>query len=847
MRRRLVRFGGLEQLERRDNPSDYFDLPYAATGNPRHVLDLHVPDSAPIPIPVVVWIHGGGWQRGDEDDWFPAQPLVDAGFAVASVSYRLTSDPGSPHFPDPIHDVKGAVRWLRANAATYGLDPQHFGAMGSSAGGHLAALLGTSGGVTNLEGTIGGITNQSSSVQAVVDLFGPADLFEMWQVPGYAGHGEAGSPESLLIGATVKLNEPLADAASPVTYASADDPPFLIFHGTGTGNTGDGTVPWQQSQLMHNALLAAGANSELHLVPNASHSYGSIVAQLPTAPDMIVDFFSEHLKTTTTTLPLDGTVSLTQITGNSKLNSAGLTGYDYTLTRTDSSTTTGVLIVPNSTGPAPAVVVNHGAAGSIAGARTFGINNGFYFAQAGYVVIAPIYEHAVGNTAFNTAENYRRAADAVAMLLHIDDIDDSLPSVTLPSVATDKIGMFGNSKGAYLTIALAQDSAVKPYLHVAGITAGGCRTNGSAPPASSAPLIDIPFVIQHSEDDGTVPFSEAQALWDNLRPEIRAASVFQSYADLFPPGGPIIEDPDHGLISARPNDVFPLAIDFFNGVLGLNPSPALSLDDMTTNTNTPYVGKSIAVLTNDTLPVGSTIVSITQPGHGITAIQGNNVVYTYSEYINGTTDPDFFGDDFFTYTIATPTNVRDTARVRVQVRPSLPATATIQINDGSVQRSLVKTFTVTFSEPVAFPDGIAAAIQLQRTGPGVPTGNVNLVSTGGGTTYTFTFGDPVFAPTSGGKSLIDGLYTITLLANKIQGVGGALDGDGDGNPGGDQVLPIHRLFGDGNGDRRVDSADFAAFRSVFGTSNVQIFDADNDGVVNSNDFAEFRKRFGMMI
>src|SRR5262245_46027164 len=196
MRRRLVRFGGLEQLVRRDNPSVYLDLPYAATGNPRHVLDLHIPDGAPTPIPVVVWIHGGGWQSGDEDDWVPAQPLVNAGFAVASVSYRLTTDSGSPHFPDPIQDVKGAVRWLRANAATYVFDPQHIGAMGSSAGGHLAAWLGTSGGVTSLEGTIGGNSNQSSSVQAVVDLFGPSDLFEMWQVPGYAGHGEAGSPES---------------------------------------------------------------------------------------------------------------------------------------------------------------------------------------------------------------------------------------------------------------------------------------------------------------------------------------------------------------------------------------------------------------------------------------------------------------------------------------------------------------------------------------------------------------------------------------------------------------------------------------------------------------------------
>ena len=171
--------------------------------------------------------------------------------------------------------------------------------------------------------------------------------------------------------------------------------------------------------------------------------------------------------------------------------------------------------------------------------------------------------------------------------------------------------------------------------------------------------------------------------------------------------------------------------------------------------------------------------------------------------------------------------------------------ATVQINDSSAQRSMVTSLTIALNVPVVFPNGIESALQLTRNGPGEPTGAVNLSFQQSGNAFTVNFNDPLFA--SGlAKSLIDGRYTLTLVASKIQGAAGPLDGNGDGIAGDDQVLMFHRLFGDANGDARVDSIDFTAFRAAFGVASTA-FDFYADGVVNSNDFAEFRKRFGVMV
>jgi len=171
-----------------------------------------------------------------------------------------------------------------------------------------------------------------------------------------------------------------------------------------------------------------------------------------------------------------------------------------------------------------------------------------------------------------------------------------------------------------------------------------------------------------------------------------------------------------------------------------------------------------------------------------------------------------------------------------------PPTALVQVNDGSAQRSRVTSFQVTFSETVTFPSGLAAAFQLQRTGPGGPTGTVTLAFNQVANVITITFNDATFAPTGG--SLIDGLYTLTLVASKIQGAGGSFDGDGNGVGGDNQTLLTHRLFGDNDGDRDVDAQDFGAFRAAFGGTSNLAFDFDGDGDVDAQDFGQFRSRFG---
>ncbi|MFN0135014.1 MAG: alpha/beta hydrolase fold domain-containing protein, partial [Phycisphaerae bacterium] len=185
-------------------------LTYATLGGQPLLLDLYLPASAQPPYPVVVWIHGGGWSGGSRLPAANAGPLTQAGFAVASIDYRLTSQAGQfgalpVTFPAQIHDVKAAVRWLRANASQFDLDRSRFGSWGSSAGGHLSALLGTSGELSTLEGNVGGNRQYTSLIHACVDYFGPTDLINMQldvaTPPGSVGdHDAFNSPESRLIG-----------------------------------------------------------------------------------------------------------------------------------------------------------------------------------------------------------------------------------------------------------------------------------------------------------------------------------------------------------------------------------------------------------------------------------------------------------------------------------------------------------------------------------------------------------------------------------------------------------------------------------------------------------------------
>ncbi len=225
-------------------------------------------------------MHGGGWQNGSKAGGGPALRMANRGYAVASINYRLS---GMAAFPAQIEDVKAAVRFLRANARKYNLDPDRFGAWGGSAGGHLVALLGTSGDVKELEGD-GPNKDVSSRVQAVCDFFGPTDLAKL-----VGDSTNAQSPVLKLLGGPVADKKAEAEKANPITHISKKAPPFLIVHGDK-----DPTVPLNQSELLHEALKKAGVESTLIVLPGAGHG-GAAFSGAETAKK-IDEFFDKHLK-----------------------------------------------------------------------------------------------------------------------------------------------------------------------------------------------------------------------------------------------------------------------------------------------------------------------------------------------------------------------------------------------------------------------------------------------------------------------------------------------------------------------------------------------------------------------
>lgn len=242
------------------------DLVYGRAGRDELKLNLYLPPGD-APKPLIIWIHGGAWMMGSKDGPSPAQQFVGSGYAVAHVGYRLSQ---LAKWPAQMHDCKAAVRWLRANAEKYHLDPKRFAVWGSSAGGHLVAVLGTSGGVAELESSSNDLKT-SSSVQAVVDWFGPTDFLQMNKFPSKIAHDEARSPESQLIGGPIQEKKDATATANPITYIGRSEapPPFLIMHGTR-----DDLVPFNQSELLSDALKAAKADVTFHPVNGAGHGFG---------------------------------------------------------------------------------------------------------------------------------------------------------------------------------------------------------------------------------------------------------------------------------------------------------------------------------------------------------------------------------------------------------------------------------------------------------------------------------------------------------------------------------------------------------------------------------------------
>ncbi len=260
------------------------DIEYARPGGRSLKLDLYRRLPAAAPSPVVVWLNSGEWSPGSRYPT-PAAALTTYGYSVASIDYR----PGSEApFPAQINDAKAAIRWLRANAAKYNLDPAHIGVWGFGGGGHLAALLGTSGDVKELEGDLGN-PDQSSRVQAVVDFSGPIDLLRMDKLGTQPRSTAANAPEAVWLGGPLPQNAAKAKAANPVTYISKDDAPFLIVHGTA-----DAEIPTRQSQILVSALKVAGIDASLELQVGIGHEIGPLLNQ--PVLEMVTGFFYQRLR-----------------------------------------------------------------------------------------------------------------------------------------------------------------------------------------------------------------------------------------------------------------------------------------------------------------------------------------------------------------------------------------------------------------------------------------------------------------------------------------------------------------------------------------------------------------------
>lgn len=246
------------------------DLPYTIPlESYKQKLDIYIPQKDYKPaMPCLVWIHGGAWMFGSKDGLAKEiDTLLHHGYVVASIGYRLSSE---DEFPAQIRDCKMAIQFLKTNARRYQIDSSKIAVAGASAGGHLAALLGTSAYVPEFERQSLGLKRPSTSVKAVIDFYGPTDFLIMDELPGDCKdamqHSNPNSPESRLLGCNIKDCTDKARKANPITYIDKNDPPFLIIHGKK-----DCTVTPQSSILLKKELKKSKVSAGLILIPGAGH------------------------------------------------------------------------------------------------------------------------------------------------------------------------------------------------------------------------------------------------------------------------------------------------------------------------------------------------------------------------------------------------------------------------------------------------------------------------------------------------------------------------------------------------------------------------------------------------
>jgi acetyl esterase/lipase len=275
------------------------DLPYAHQ-SPAQKIDIYLPDDKASPKPVIVSIHGGAFMGCDKSD-MQVMPMLEGlkrGYAVVAVNYRLSWE---AQFPALVQDVKAAIRWIRANASCYELDPQRIAAWGGSAGGYLASMLGTSAGIPELEDLGLGNPEQLCNVQAVVAWYGPTDFLMMDEQLVASGltppedqlHNGVNSPESLLLGQKITEIPERVKTANPETYIRPGAPPFFLQHGTK-----DPVVPVQQSINFAARLTETlGENQvRLELIQDAEHADPRF--ESPDNVNKVLDFLDKYLQIT---------------------------------------------------------------------------------------------------------------------------------------------------------------------------------------------------------------------------------------------------------------------------------------------------------------------------------------------------------------------------------------------------------------------------------------------------------------------------------------------------------------------------------------------------------------------
>ena len=265
-----------------ESSKTWLDIDYVGDGIIGHKLDIFLPKKGKAPFPIIVTIYGSAWFSNSAKgscfkDGF-GQALLNNGFAVVSINHRSSAD---AVWPAQLHDIKAAIRFIRANATKFSLDSSFVGVTGFSSGGHLSTMLGVTSNLKNtkisslnidLEGNIGNNPNSSSHVNAVVDWFGPTNFITMDSCGSRFKHDDIKSPESSLIGGAIQDNKDKVALANPISYISKNTVPFLIIHGTN-----DKLVPYCQSQELYQKMQQLKVSSQFITVDAGEHGPGVMI------------------------------------------------------------------------------------------------------------------------------------------------------------------------------------------------------------------------------------------------------------------------------------------------------------------------------------------------------------------------------------------------------------------------------------------------------------------------------------------------------------------------------------------------------------------------------------------